>query len=257
MKIMLQAVCKFLRSKPATALTTRFIVVSLPRTGTHMLRTLLNQHPNIRTETELFNETSKHCRKWRKKSAQWVLENVAWCDSPQQIRGCMVHLCHGYTWGLWQHLMSRNDVRYMCLRRSNLLEQYLSFQQALVHQHWQTYRHESRPMVQAMSFKPQEVERYFQDMEAYWQFFAQAFSNRPTCTVWYEDLCHETETVSRQAQAFLEATPISGLEPDTVKVGRPARELISNYDELREYFWDTSYRAFFADEDSLPRRLVA
>jgi hypothetical protein len=138
-----------------------------------------------------------------------------------------------------------------------LLEQYLSFQQALVHQHWQTYRHESRPSVQAMSFKPQQAEQYFQEMEAYWQFFAEAFSNRPNCTVWYEDLCRETETVSQQAQVFLGATPISGFEPDTVKVGRPASELISNYDELREYFSGTSYRAFFADEDSLPRRLAA
>ncbi len=75
---MFPALREFLRAKPATGPTTRFVVVSLPRTGTHMLRTLLNQHPNIRTETELFNEHSTHCRKWRRRSAQWVLENVAW-----------------------------------------------------------------------------------------------------------------------------------------------------------------------------------
>lgn len=254
---MFQTIRQFLGGKSEADTTTRFIVVSLPRTGTHMLRTLLNEHPNIRTETELFNETSKLCRKWRRKSAKWVLENIAWRAGAQQIRGCMVHLCHGNAWGLWQHLMSRHDVRYLCLRRFNLLEQYLSFQQALVHQHWQTYRHEERPPVQAMSLKPQEAEQYFQEMEAHWQFFAQAFSNEPQCTVWYEDMCRDIEAVSRQAQIFLGVTPISGYEPDTVKVGRPARELISNYDELREYFSGTPYSDFFADKVSIPHRRAA
>lgn len=254
---MFQAIRKFLRSGPVDDTTTRFIVVSLPRTGTHMLRTLLNQHPNIRTETELFNETAKNCRKWRRKSAKWVLDNIAWREGPQQIRGCMTHLCHGNAWGLWQHLMTRTDVRYLCLRRFNLLEQYLSFQQALIHQRWQTYRDQSLPPVQAMSFQPHEVEEYFEETESHWQFFESAFSSQPHCTVWYEDLCRDIDSVSRQAQKFLGAAQITGLEPDTVKVGRPARELISNYDELREYFSGTPYSAFFADEVKLPRRLAA
>ncbi len=63
---MFQSVREFLRPKPETGPVTRFIVASLPHTGTHMIRTLLNQHPNIRTETELFNEHSTLCRKWSK-----------------------------------------------------------------------------------------------------------------------------------------------------------------------------------------------
>ncbi len=169
----------------------------------------------------------------------------------------MLHLCHGYSWGIWQYLMNRSDVRYVSLRRFNLLEQYLSLKQALVHQRWQIYRHQSRPAAQAMSFKPQEVERYFQDMQAHWRFFEQAFSSRPQCNVWYEDLCRNTETVSRQAQEFIGAAVIAGLQPNTIKVGRPASELISNYDELREYFSGTPYRAFFAEGDAQPRRLAA
>ncbi len=222
-----------------------------------MIRTLLNQHPNIRTETELFNEHSNLCRKWSKRTAPWVLDHIAWRPGPQKIRGCMIHVCHGNHWGVWQHLMSRHDVRYVCLRRFNWLQQYLSLQQAKVHKRWQTYRHQSRPPVQAMSFKPQDVERYFQDMQAHWQFFEQAFSNRPQCNVWYEDMCRETEAVSLRVQVFLGAATVSGLEPDTIKVGRPASELISNYDELREHFAATPYRAFFEEGYVQPRRLAA
>lgn len=254
---MFRAVLDILRDAPAGGPVTRFIVVSLPRTGTHMLRTLLNQHPNIRTETELFNEHSKLCRKWRKRSAPWMMENIAWRNGPQHIRGCTIHLTHGYSWGIWQYLMGRSDVRYLCLRRFNLLQQYLSLQQARTHQRWQTYRHQARPPVRAMSFKPQQVERYFQDMAAYWDGFEQAFSNRPRCDVWYEELCHQTESVSRQAQTFLGAASVAGLQPETIKVGCPARELISNYDELCRYFAGTQYQAFFAGDDVQPRRLAA
>ena len=254
---MLQAVREFLRRTPEVDNATHFVVVSLPRTGTHMLRTLLNEHPNIRTETELFNEHSKPCRKWSKRSAQWVLSNIAWRKGPQQIRGCMIHLCHGYQWGIWQHLMSLDDVRYVCLKRENLLEQYLSLQQALVHKKWQTYRHQKTPPVQRMELKPEDAKRYFGETQDQWAEFERAFCNRPRCYVSYEELCGQKDAASRRVQEFLGAQFMADLQSDTVKVGRPARELIGNYDELREYFAGTPYYSFFTPGEAQPRRMAA
>jgi hypothetical protein len=238
-------------------MATLFIIVSLPRSGTHMLRTLLNQHPNIRTESELFNEDAKPSRKWRKNSAQWVLENIAWCESAEQIRGCVAHLGQGHTWGIWQHLPNLADVRYLCIRRQNWVEQYLSLREALVHRHWQAYRNEQPPPVRAMTFQPHEMERYFHQVQAHWDWFEQTFADRPQLTVWYEEMCIHTEAISRQTQQFLGADVMEGLQPDTVKVGRPAKELIENYEELSRYFSGSPYQRFFKSESPVRLKTVA
>ncbi len=237
------------RSDATACQTTRFVVVSRPRSGTHMLRTLLNQHPEIRTETELFNEHSQNCKHWRKKSARWVLDNVAWRgESQKTILGCLAHLGQGELWGVWQHLLTRDDVRYICMRRFNLLHQFVSLQQALVHQSWQTYRHDVRPAMRKLEIDPLEAEHYFRRQLAHWAWFEAMFAGRLQLTVWYEELCHDRDNASRRVQKFLGATVMGGLEPETVKIGQSPRDIVSNYDQLRGYFAGTEYEKFFEVE---------
>ena len=77
----------FTRNKTSPTL---FVVVSMPRSGTHMLRTLLNQHPEIRTAEELFNEASSACKKWEHRSAEWVLE----AEPGEKVRNPFVVFWH-------------------------------------------------------------------------------------------------------------------------------------------------------------------
>jgi len=237
---------------------TRFVVVSLPRSGTHMLRSVLNQHPHIRTEIELFNEYFEPCRERLGRSAEWILENVAWREDSARIRGFTAFLDQGQPWKLWEHLLTLKGVRYVCLRRRNLLEQYVSLQEALVHKQWHAVkRREDLPALHTLRLEPAAVECFFRSAVMHWNWFERAFARRPRQTLWYEDLCAHTEVVSRQVQQFLGAEIVSGLRPETVKVGRRASELISNYDELCDYFAGSEHALHFQPASDVQRKKAA
>ena len=239
-------------------LPTRFVIVSLPRSGTHMLRSVLNEHPEIRTEIEIFNEHFDPCKQWLGRPAGWVLDNVAWRENSARIRGFTAHLDQGQPWKLWEHLLTIKGVRFVCLRRQNVLEQYVSLQEALLHHQWHAVnRPEDLPALRTLRLEPAAVEGYFQTTAAHWNWFERTFSRRPRQAVSYEDLCARTELVSRQVQQFLGAAVIEGLRPQTVKVGRPASELVSNYGELCDYFSGTEHARHFRSDGGLQRRRAA
>jgi LPS sulfotransferase NodH len=224
---------------------TLFVLASMPRSGTHMLRSMLNGHPNVRTANELFNPQSVHCHRWFHRSPAWVVEKKAWYGGRQKIRGFLLHLCQNEPWKIWEHLHTLDNMRYICMRRGHLLEQYVSLQQAEMHGRWQATREEDRPELRPMHIDPQFAEIFFSQVLAYWRRFEQEFSEKPRFTVWYEELCSNTETMSRQVQQFLGANTVSGLQSSTIKVGRPVDKLISNYAELQRYFRGSKFEYLF------------
>jgi len=224
---------------------TLFVIASLPRSGTHMLSSLLDRHPQIRTEAEIFNPYSERNHKHRGRSAQWVLRNRAWHEGPQPIRGVPIHLNHDDPWKVWQYLRGLAAVRYLCMRRRNVLAQFVSHEQAMVHGRWQVWRDQRRPEVVALVIEPRRLEHFAERMEACWERFDAEFSAHERLPVWYEDLCEHTEAVSTDVQQFLGASLVRGLRPGTIKVGRPLAEVVSNYDQLRRYLGGSKYESLF------------
>jgi hypothetical protein len=174
------------------------------------------------------------------------LRNRAWYDGPQPIRGVPIHLNHDDAWKVWQYLGGLNAaVRYLCMRRRNVLEQFVSHEQAMVHGRWQVWQDQRRPEVVTLVVDPRRLERFAAQMEGCWDRFDREFSAQERMPVWYEDLCAQTEAVSIQVQQFLGATHVSGLRPATIKVGRPLSEVVGNYDQLRHYFRGSKYESLF------------
>jgi LPS sulfotransferase NodH len=230
------------RNRPEATL---FVVASLPRSGTHMLSSLLDGHPEIRTEAEIFNPYSERNRRHKGQSAEWLLRNRAWYDGPQRIRGVPIHLSHDDPWSVWQYLRGLAGIRYLCMRRRNVLEQFVSHEQAMVHGRWQVWQDQHRPKVVQLSIDPRRLEQFARRMETCWERFDDEFASLQHMTVWYEQLCEHTEAVSIEVQRFLGASVVSGLRPGTIKVGRPLSEVVSNYDQLRRYFRGSKYEECF------------
>jgi hypothetical protein len=236
---------------------TLFVIASLPRSGTHMLSSLLDGHPQIRTEAEVFNPYSDNNRRHHGRSAEWVLRNRAWYDGPQLIRGVPIHLNHDDPWKVWQYLHGLAEVRHLCMRRRNVLEQFVSHEQAMVHGRWQVWQDQRRPEVVTLVVDPRRLERFAAQMEACWDRFDREFSAQERMPVWYEDLCTHTEAVSTDVQQFLGASLVRGLRPATIKVGRPLTEVVSNYDQLQRYFRGSKYESLFDPPATQQRRRAA
>src|ERR1700761_6862103 len=113
----------------------KFIILSSPRSGTHMLRTSLDAHPNIVCLTEMFNPdyTLGQYSFTENTPEQEILERYIF--SPQKWKTRAVGFCIHRTdarfgeWPhLWDSLAAMPDLLVVSLRRKNLLRRYLSFQ---------------------------------------------------------------------------------------------------------------------------------
>ena len=119
----------------------RFVLVSHPRSGTHMLRTALESHPAIRCQSELFNTDNRQLPYPFSMPTREVLDGWAFHDYPPSIQ-CVGFVLHAYhplglslvpeirqnpDWGdVWTILGSMPDLRVIRLVRRNLLQRHLS-----------------------------------------------------------------------------------------------------------------------------------
>jgi hypothetical protein len=111
----------------------RFLILSSPRCGTHMLRTSFSGHPNVVARTELFNPD------WNRNEpfddsmpAATVLAKHVFRPYPGRV-GAVGFALHrsgarlGNWLDLWRLLEADTDLQVISLRRDDLLRRYVSF----------------------------------------------------------------------------------------------------------------------------------
>lgn len=226
----------------------KFIILSSPRSGTHMIQTALRNHPNLAAHSELFNPDFLHDEPFGPGTpAEVILNQHIFRPYPPSVQkvGFIIHRS-GAPFGdwpnLWQSLQEDKAIYVVSLRRRNLLRRYLSYQVMC------TFR-EAPP--QPLTFDPEELKSDFEYQRQEIDLFDQRFADHPLLKVHYEDLCEHYHRTVRSVQAFLEVKP-QKLWPDIE--GKPQRalsEAIANFEELKEYFIGTEWAHFFKDEEQV------
>lgn len=225
----------------------RYFVLTSPRSGTHMLRTSLDNHPQVICMTEMFNPdyTEGKYDFTPDTPASEILEKYIF--TPENMtQACVGFLLHrvGARFGnwpdLWSLLEQDQELAVISLRRQNLLRRYLSVQ---LMKNQDLAGNPPAPM----HFDKELLIRDFEKQEAKIAEFDLRFSDHPLITVTYEDLCDRyTETMVR-IQSFLNLTP-ANLQPGTKKrANPPLAKIVTNYTELKREFADTKWFSFFDD----------
>lgn len=118
---------------------TRFVVISQPRTGTHLVRTTLEQHDDVRCAWEPFNDKAVEHFSYGIDVGHAEILRQIW-ESGTQTCGFVVHWLHGRSpraWdGLWETLRRDDELRIVHLWRRDLLAQHLSHRRALMSNAW-------------------------------------------------------------------------------------------------------------------------
>ena len=219
----------------------RFIVLSRSRTGSNLLISLLNSHPNIHAEGEIFSKLSG--RNYRK-----VL-GKAFAKQPNYInaKGFKIFYYHPLddsSCDIWDELQSMEDLHIIHLKRRNILRTLLSRKIAGSQDVWSVSSHRKYSDLckehVLVSFTVDELNKGFKQTREWEAVGNEMFRNHPL-------LPNDKTNTFRKVALFL---GVEFVQPKTELIKqntKSMRETITNYDELKSAFSQTEWGLFFED----------
>lgn len=221
----------------------RFIVLTRSRTGSNLVVSFLNAHPNIFSEGEIFARMQGRDPLARLKSA--------FGNQPRHIKAKGFKLFYYHPLdadgtALWRQLESMQDVRIIHLTRRNVLRTLLSRKIAGMQDKWTATRYDKVGVeTRRVEFTVQELEVGFRETRE-WERAADArFHAHPVLKVTYEELVHDARHDYAKMLAFL---TVSDIAPSTIlrkQNPESLKSLIINYNELKAAFTDTEWADYF------------
>lgn len=225
----------------------RFVVVTRSRTGSNLLMSYLNSHPEIVARGEVVQRLEG------RDPRVVVSETLSRRPFGVRAKGFKLFYYHPLDapdGGLWEYLERMRSLHVIHLRRRNLLRVLISREIAGREDIWiQQNGAPSRDGTdKAVTIPVERLEAGFIETRRWEQETERRFADHPFHEVYYLDL------VSRPREAFRGVTDFLGLDPvepaTSLRRQNPQsiRELLSNYDEARAAFAGTEWEAFFEEE---------
>ena len=224
----------------------RFIVLTRSRTGSNLLISYLNSHPQIYAESEIFSWL--HGREHRQVLAK-VFTKQPFFIKAKGFKIFYYHPQDDDSGLVWRYLMAMPDLHVIHLKRTNILRTLVSRKIAAMADIW-TARSSSEVRAQKkkpVRFSVEELREGFEQTRA-WEAQGDAmFRDHPLLQVTYEELTTEPESMFNRVTTFLGVpyksprTALRKQNPESL------RELIANYDSLKAEFQNTEWASFFED----------
>ena len=232
---------------------TGFIILGQARTGSTLLQKLLDSHPDIQCEGELFNPASKYIKR------SLMLRLLQWYPFPYLEYRKRLSMKPVYGFKLHTHQIKSIQTRIrqlhqkgwkiIHLRRKNVVHQVLSLLIALKSKHWHRSEQEETPAY-SISINPDEVltavGRRLEAFEEESVFLAEI----PHLSVFYEDELLDDSNWDALAERLLNylGLPWIQLSSELSRTDpRPYSEIVENWDELRRSIQST-FQDFYEDK---------
>ena len=235
----------------------RFVIIAAPRTGSNMLCSMLNSHPEILCHHEIFNPAGIHYA-LDHRDGQFDLGSEAERDLEPEVfvRRVFEHRCgrnaigfklnRGQNERAFEYLLADRSVRKIVLRRRNRVKTFVSELIAQRTGQWESYAFSDfsapSPAVEV------NVDRLSEYLAATDRYYAEVESlldadGQPYLGATYEDL--EFTAEQSRILAFLDVTaPAAPLLPATRKRNpTDLRALVSNFGELHSALWTPELKA--------------
>ncbi len=225
---------------------TRFVILAAPRTGSNLLCTLLNSHPQVLCHHEVFNPNGVFtARDYQGKGLS--VESLQQRDAnplgflDRVWQSGTDSMCVGFKWTRGQNqdvlksVLEDCGVKKIVLHRRNRIKTFVSEKIAQQTQQWEVYSPQElmlpRPQIQV------ELAELLQHMESNQRFYAElsaalSQSDQPHVEVEYETL-FEREVQIRLFQFLAVSSPqIQPVAASVKQNPKDLRDTIANFTEL-------------------------
>lgn len=248
-----------------------FIIVGMPRTGSSLLLTTLQQHPEILAFSELFHpvlqeRSGPHAIRRNAAaiyfdpstgSAMEFLENWVWCqiNNSYPAVGFKVfgdYLKHPSTEGLFVKLKENiQDIRVIHIKRLNYLDVYVSKMIASKTGVWLKRcdlksADQSKEQDVRITINPTDAEKFFLSMIEVDDFFSRHFCGEKYLPIYYEQISDSLQNEANRIFDFLGVEARSVTAQLKKQIKKPKQEIIENFDELLHYFTDSRFAVYFS-----------
>ncbi|MEX3954001.1 sulfotransferase [Paraburkholderia sp. EG287A] len=237
--------------------TQPFVILGMPRSGTHYLEELLNAHPNVLSNGELLNI---HDANWpdtnRLKCSNRELLELAYLRYPVQNGkayathiGCKINEPQFMERpGFFEELARWPCLKAIFLVRRNTLESLRSLVQARESGEWLKYGSDnwSAPPPQ-VALTIELCEAYFKAADDFHRQVVDSFAPENLLTMGYENLLNDPAACMEAVQTFLGTSfhPCSHGTTLQRQEVRPLEQTVLNFDELKSHFSGGQYERFF------------
>ncbi|UVC15481.1 sulfotransferase [Mesorhizobium onobrychidis] len=231
-----------------------FVILAMPRTGTHYLEELLNEHPTVLSNGELLNEYDTNWPgKDRLLRTDRELLEQAYLSYPMKDKnvthiGCKINEPQFRDRPAFFAELTRWPALKVILVTRNILESLRSFVQARQSGQWLKFssdKEAARPPRVRLSID--DCEAYFKAADDFHARVEHSFTSTNLLVVEYESLLHEPSACLRKVWDFLGA-PALELSDRAIlqrQETRPLDQTVQNFDELLLHFADGPYARFF------------
>jgi LPS sulfotransferase NodH len=229
---------------------TRFIVLAGARTGSTMLVTMLQSHPNVKMYGELFHVkkakqiTSTPNRHNLNRATVEFLNQHVYKPYIGLVRAVGFKLLYGHDKRIWRFVwlyLQKSGVRIIHLKRRNLLARYLSFELAKRSNLWIASENnvDNLKYEEPIIIDPKSCINNIKQMVHRQAKYEEVFTNNPMIETVYEDLVANTRDECARLLKFLGLAE-HDLSNQSLRKQRTKRlsEVIANYNELKFAFED-------------------
>ncbi|UUE55818.1 sulfotransferase [Pectobacterium aroidearum] len=230
----------------------KFAIVSTPRAGTHLLRTLLGSHPNIEMHGEAFNRFGQHLLPYSVKDTaiEAILHRHLFKPYFEYVEavGFVLFRDLDTTWGdapIWPALQAIPNLKLILLERQSRLQQFVSLKKSLRDRIWYVGQHDSRPVSHdKIAVSPDELTAFIDNNLENQALFYQAFQHHDILSLDYETLMSAPDRVASTVLSFLGISDFRLCAGTGKKETRSIDTIVSNVDGLRTTLTGTKYESY-------------
>lgn len=245
-----------------------FVVVCAPRTGSNLLVSLLNSHPDVMIGGEVFNQrsieedkilwpdpevkTDPHLLELRRSDPVAFLERLLTMAGERHSPAAL-----GFKYLYWdahqhaavtEHLREQQHIKILHLKRRNRLERMLSAARSRASGVWVASTKSTKPSRQpAIELAFEKCQRDFERTENDEVKADAMFASHDVFQLTYEDLVADTRTKCDEIERWLGVRKAKLASEHKKLRTTTLRESIANYDELKERFADTKWAHHFSE----------